>query len=421
LFGGNVADTLGRRGGILVTMPICAMAWLLTAFSHDFASLIIGRVLSGVGVGAVSMLVPIYIAETAPTRLRGALGACNQLAVTFGIFAVYVLGGSVFRVKGDDGDFCQWRYLAFSVLAPVVVLFALAFAIPESPMWHMNRGQMDRAERSLQRLNRVESGRDMIALVQRQAGVDEQPQPSMFSAAMRRKLWDSKRALTIGVVAMLAQQFSGINAIIFYQAPILKDANITWYNLASIITMLLQVLFTGVSCWLMDRAGRKPLLLFSFVGMTIASFFVGLYFFLQTPGEEAKAVWMLLAGTYVYIACFSIGAGPIPWLLMAEIFPSDIRGTACTIATVVNWTSSFTVTLTVKLLKDTLQYEGLFWLYSGVCFLAVLFVHFMVVETKGKSMEEITAVLKGQPRSLLGQPLSPIEQSPLQSPVQTKA
>jgi len=261
----------------------------------------------------------------------------------------------------------------------------------------------------------------MIALVQRQAGVDEQPQPSMFSAAMRRKLWDSKRALTIGVLAMLAQQFSGINAIIFYQAPILKDANITWYNLASIITMLLQVLFTGVSCWLMDRAGRKPLLLFSFVGMTIASFFVGLYFFLQTPGEEAKAVWMLLAGTYVYIACFSIGAGPIPWLLMAEIFPSDIRGTACTIATVVNWTSSFTVTLTVKLLKDALQYEGLFWLYSGVCFLAVLFVHFMVVETKGKSMEEITAVLKGQPRSLLGQPLSPIEQSPLQSPVQTKA
>jgi SP family facilitated glucose transporter-like MFS transporter 8 len=406
MVGGTVADMFGRRGGILVVMPICALAWVVTATGHSLFPLMVGRLLSGVGTGAVSVVVPIYIAETAPTRLRGTLGACNQLAVTIGILVVYMLGGYAFRTA--DGEYCDWRTLAFSFVAPIACLFVFAFLIPETPRWYINRGDVDRARNSLRRLRRVESGQTMLA--SGAAAEEAQQQPSLFSQEMRGKLWDCRRAMRLSIFLCVAQQFSGINAVIFYQTPILKDANISWYETAAVLTMVTQVIMTWVSCILVDRLGRRPLFIMSMTGMAFSAFAVGLYFMLQSPGEPATAVWLLLAGSYCYIASFAIGAGPIPWLMMAELFPNDVRGKACMIATAVNWLCSFIVTCTVKALKDVLEYQGLFWLYAGVCAASAVVASFLVQETKGKSLDEVTMMLQSPTGSapLLGRHLSPI-------------
>jgi SP family facilitated glucose transporter-like MFS transporter 8 len=176
--------------------------------------------------------------------------------------------------------------------------------------------------------------------------------------------------------------------------------------------MAIQVVMTGVSCVLMDRAGRKLLLIISFSGMAVCAFLLGLYFAIQ-PAEGVRDPWLMIVGVFGYVIAFSLGAGPVPWLLMAEIFPADVRGTACTIATVTNWTGSFLVTLTVDPLSKVLTYMGLFWVYSGVCLLGVFYAAFVVVETKGKSLEEITAMLAsgqqvGQTADLLRAPLATI-------------
>merc|ERR1719421_2394852 len=390
ILGGTLADSFGRRGGILVIMPICALAWIVTAYGQSPLPLLAGRLLCGVGTGAVSVVVPIYIAETAPTRLRGTLGACNQLAVTIGIVIVYILGGYTFRT--EDNAFCDWRKLALSVVAPIACLFVFAFLIPETPMWYINKKDVDSAQKSLRRLHRVESGQAMFASGAGPAEV--QQQPSLFSKETRSRLWECRKAMRLGIFLCVAQQFSGINAIIFYQTPILMDANIDWYETAAVITMVLQVIMTVVACILIDMLGRRPLFIMSMTGMACSSFAVGTYFMLQSPGEPAKAVWLLLAGSYMYIASFSIGAGPIPWLMMAEIFPDDVRGKACLIAAAVNWGCSFVVTCTVKVLKGALEYQGLFWLYAGVCAMSAILASFLVQETKGKSLEEVTRMLK---------------------------
>jgi SP family facilitated glucose transporter-like MFS transporter 8 len=396
ILGGTLADAFGRRGGILVIMPICALAWIVTAYGQSLLPLLAGRLLCGVGTGAVSVVVPIYIAETAPTRLRGTLGACNQLAVTIGIVIVYILGGYTFRT--EDNAFCDWRKLALSFVAPIACLFVFAFLIPETPLWYINRKDVDSAQRSLRTLRRVDSGHAMFAS-SAGAASEAQPQSSLFSAETRRKLWESRKAMRLGLFLMIAQQFSGINAIIFYQTPILMDANIDWYETAAVLTMVLQVFMTVVACLLIDKLGRRPLFIMSMAGMACSSFAVGVYFMLQSPGEPAKAVWLLLAGSYMYIASFSIGAGPIPWLMMAEIFPDDVRGKACLIAAAVNWGCSFVVTCTVKVLKGVLEYQGLFWLYAGVCAISAIVASFWVLETKGKSLDEVTKMLKSPTKS----------------------
>jgi SP family facilitated glucose transporter-like MFS transporter 8 len=235
-------------------------------------------------------------------------------------------------------------------------------------------------------------------------------QPSLFSQQMRGKLWECRKAMRLSIFLHLAQQFSGVNAVIFYQTPILKDANISWYETASVITMLLNVLMTWVACILVDKLGRRPLFIMSMTGMSISAFAVGFYFMLQSPGEPAKAVWLLLLGSYSYIASFAIGAGPIPWLMMAELFPDDVRGKACLIASALNWCCSFIVTCTVKALKGVLEYQGLFWLYGGVCAMSTIVATFLVQETKGKSLDEVTMMLQSPTGSapLLRRPLSPI-------------
>jgi SP family facilitated glucose transporter-like MFS transporter 8 len=319
-----------------------------------------------------------------------------------------MLGGYAFRT--EDNEFCDWRKLALSFVAPIACLFVFAFLIPETPRWYINRGDVDSAQRSLRRLRRVESGQAMFANHQSAAPATDAAQPSLFSQEMRGKLWECRRAMRLSIFLCVAQQFSGVNAVIFYQTPILKDANITWYETASVITMVTQVIMTWVACILVDKLGRRPLFIMSMTGMAFSAFAVGLYFMLQSPGEPAKAVWLLLAGSYCYIASFAIGAGPIPWLMMAEIFPNDVRGKACLIASAVNWCCSFIVTCTVKALKGVLEYQGLFWLYAGVCALSAIVASFLVQETKGKSLDEVTLMLQSPTGStpLLRRPLSPI-------------
>jgi SP family facilitated glucose transporter-like MFS transporter 8 len=206
-------------------------------------------------------------------------------------------------------------------------------------------------------------------------------------------LWESREALSIGIAMMFFQQFSGINAVIFFQNSIFMEAGISWYNEAAAVTMVVQVVFTALSVWLMDRAGRKPLLLAAFIGMACSATAIAAFFQLQTAGQLPVATWLVLAGCFGYIASFSIGAGSVPWLLMAEIFPDDVRGSACAIVGQTNWFFSFLITMAVGPVRAALGWRGLFSFYAGVCSASVIYIWRRLPETKGRSFAEITASL----------------------------
>jgi len=392
LVGGRLADKAGRRMTLVLMMPLCILSLVLIGVwgQGSLAALYIGRFLSGSVVGVVSATVPVFIAETSPTALRGALGACNQLAITIGILLAYVLGSFVFRDPKEPDAICQWHNLALSICVPAALLLGFGLCMPETPHWYIQRNQLEQAERSLQRLNRVESGAQMLHLAR------TSPEPVREQALTLgetfARLRQTPRSFRMGLLMMGIQQFSGVNALIFYQITILTDAGIEWANTAGVITMVLQVIITAISVVLMDRAGRRVLLLVSLFGMFCSAFLLGVYFAIQ-DGGPVKASWLCVGCMFAYIAFFGIGLGPIPWLLMAEIYTADVRGLACGLATVANWTGAFLVTVSVSTLRDALTYQGLFWAYAVVIAAGFSYVYVAVPETKGRTLEEVTRLL----------------------------
>jgi len=205
---------------------------------------------------------------------------------------------------------------------------------------------------------------------------------------------------------MVMQQFSGINAAIFFSTEIFKDAGQKNAKLSSVIFGIVQVVATGISCVIMDKAGRRILLLGSSLGMCISSAVLGLFFYLKEHEHHSNDGWLAMVSVMVYITSFSLGMGPIPWLIMPEVLPSEIRAQTGGVATCVNWTGAFIVSMTFDPLRQAIENYGCFWAFSVVCALGFVFVFFTIPETKGRSLEEIQRILqRRQARTSLHQPL----------------
>ena len=409
IVGAKILEKFGRRGALLYFAgPAYALTWAATAVAEEPALLLGARVALGVGVGVASVSVPVYIAETAPPSLRGALGATNQLAVTLGILLVYLVGlllphrtitydcGSEVRAAAGDG----WRTLAWIGSGMGCLLVVVGVALPETPTWLARRGQLDKAERSLALL-RGDKARAALELRELVAKADAEKRGGAaddavsfgdvvkmcLPAALVGETDPAVRApLRLALSVMLIQQFSGINAVIFFSGSILGSAGMTNRDLGGCIIMAIQVAMTGLSCVLMDRAGRRSLLLASLAGMTLAAGLMALYFAVHPPPAIA------LVALVVYIGSFSIGLGAIPWLLMAEILPARARGVASSLATLVNWTCSFVVTETFSDVLAVATPQGTFGLFALVCATGVLYVYAYLPETKGKSLDQIEAL-----------------------------
>eukprot|EP00048_Salpingoeca_helianthica_P015893 m.229221 g.229221 ORF g.229221 m.229221 type:complete len:497 (+) comp17699_c0_seq1:1102-2592(+) len=396
LSGGVIADALGRTWAIRISTLPFILGFLFIYFAESFALLIAGRIACGVGVGIVSLAVPVYIAEIAPSSHRGALGAANQLSITIGIVIVYALG-----------LVCKWRLLALIGAIIPGALLVLSFFLPRTPHWLVSKQRQDEARLSLLRL-RGEAKHVQVDLELQQI-VESQAASSKESASITDLFRGAtRRAMVVGALLMLYQQFSGVNAVFFFNSSIFEDAGVDNASVASLSVGAVQVVFTAISCVLVDRAGRRVLLMFAGIGISSACAILGYYFHMKDHGHDISGVLAVLM-VIAYVIFFSLGLGAVPWLMMSEIFPSRVRGLASSVATLINWSCAFIVTETFDSLKNAITESGVFWFYGAVCIAGASYVLVGVPETKGRSLGQIEAYFEGDtdaiPRDTSGQRL----------------
>ncbi|XP_062158749.1 sugar transporter ERD6-like 6 [Alnus glutinosa] len=377
---GQIAEYIGRKGSLMIAAIPNIIGWLAISFARDVSFLYMGRLLEGFGVGIISYTVPVYIAEIAPQNLRGALGAVNQLAVTIGIMLAYLLG-----------LFVEWRILAVLGILPCTILIPGLFFIPESPRWLAKMGMTEEFETSLQVLRGFDTDISFeVNEIKRSVASTSRRSTIRFAELKQRRYW---LPLMIGIGLLALQQLSGINGVLFYSSTIFQAAGVTSSNVATFGVGAIQVIATGVSTWLMDKAGRRLLLIVSTSGMTISLLIVALSFFLRDFGSDDSTFYsvmsiMAVIGVVAMVVSFSLGVGPIPWLIMSEILPINIKGLAGSVATLGNWFTAWVVTMTANLLLEWSS-AGTFTIYMVLAAFTVAFVAVWVPETKGRTLEEI--------------------------------
>jgi SP family arabinose:H+ symporter-like MFS transporter len=381
LCAGFLSDRFGRKKLLYLCAALYAVSGIFSALPWTFEQFLAARFLSGLGIGASSMICPVYIAEIAPEESRGRLGTLFQLGIVSGIFLTLFLN-KVVQGLGDESwnTAFGWRWMLGLEAVPAIIFWGLLFTVPESPRWLAQNGREDEARAVFTRVDGAEHAeRELNAI--RLAGKQEEGRFSeLFTGAYRRPL-------LIAVLLMAFSQFCGINAIIYYSSRIfasagaMNDAAFT----SSVWVGLVNLLFTGVAIALVDRAGRRPLLLIGTAVQVIALAVVGWLFHTNSGGV------ILLVAIVSFTGAFALALGPIGWLLCSEIFPNKVRGRAMSVASFTVWVSCYVVAQTFPMLNDSPRVGPAltFWIYGAVSLLAFLIVFFMVPETKGRSLEEI--------------------------------
>ena len=337
--------------------------------------------MSGLGIGASSLVCPVFIAEIAPEKWRGRLGSLFQLGIVTGIFITLFIN-KVIQGMGNEAwnTATGWRWMLGMEAVPALVFIALLFAVPESPRWLTQKGHEEEARRILERVGGTQHAERELRAIR--AAMNEEE--GRFAELFRRTYF---RPLLIAMLLMAFSQFCGINAIIYYSTKIFASAGAV-KNAAFASSMwigLVNLLFTFVAIALVDKAGRKPLLLVGTAVQTVALSLVGWMFHIQQNG---LALLICIVG---FIAAFAMSMGPMSWLICSEIFPNKVRGRAMSVATFVIWTSCYIVAQTFPMLNDspTVGPAITFWIYGTVSLFSFGFVWLMVPETKGRTLEEI--------------------------------
>jgi SP family galactose:H+ symporter-like MFS transporter len=353
LAAGRLADTLGRRRTLLLDAAVFAAGTVLAVTAPGFAVLLVARWITGFAVGVASSTVPLYLSEIAPPEARGRLVTMNQLLLTTGVVVAYLVD---FALSGSG----SWRWMFGLALVPAALLALGMSRAPESPTWLERRSA-------------------------------EEPRPRLGLRGLAGS--GARPALIIGVTLAAAQQLAGINAVLAYAPSIMEKTGLSASNsiLYSVALGVVNVAATVVSFRLVDRAGRRPLLLASLAGMTVSLVLLGITF---VAPQGAATSWLSLICLLAYVASFAVGAGPIFWLLVAEIFPARARAQGASLSTAVNWFSGFVVGLGFLTVADALGEEGAFWTFAAVSAATFVFTRRRVPETKGRSFGEIEAELR---------------------------
>ncbi|GAV80452.1 Sugar_tr domain-containing protein [Cephalotus follicularis] len=374
---GHIADFVGRKWALRISTAFCVAGWLAIYFAEGVWALYIGRLATGYGMGVFSYVVPVYVAEIAPKDLRGALTTMNQVMICSGVSVSFIIGTVL-----------SWRALALTGLIPCAILIFGLFFIPESPRWLAKIGREKEFEAALQILNGKDAdiSAEAAEIQEYIETLQKLPKARMLDLFQRRYL----RSVTIGVGLMVFQQFGGINGICFYVSNIFEEAGFS-STIGTITYAILQVVVTALSSTVIDRAGRKPLLLVSATGLVLGCVLTGLSFFLKVHDWAVSAAPILaVTGILLYIGSFSAGMGAVPWVIMSEVFPINIKGVAGSLATLVNWIGAWAVSYTFNYLMTWSSY-GVFLVYGAINVLAIVFIVVLVPETKGRTLEEIQA------------------------------
>ncbi|XP_053680881.1 facilitated trehalose transporter Tret1-2 homolog [Anopheles nili] len=397
-FGSLVAFPLmhkiGRKYTVLIASPLWVASWVLIATANDWRVLFAARMLSGFGAGLSLPAAQVYVSECSDPRIRGVIGSLPALAMSFGILVMYVMG-----------KFFDWRLLAWICCGMACCLFLAVACFPQSPVWLKTRKQYEKAHYSAKWLHLQGFSFDPKAASVAIGSQGKRPScdiPKPFSkeALLRREILIP---LGIGLVLLSIQQLSGIDAVIFFTVEIFRSAGTSMDgHLATIIVGTVQVASNSAALFVVDRAGRKPLLIVSGLIMCMAMASMGAAFHLNSIGNTCFG-FLPVISLIVFMIGFSIGFGSIPFLLMGELFPTAQRSLLSSLAGSFNLAMMFTVIKTYHPLEDLITTSGTFLMYSVLCALGVVFVITCVPETKGRELESIQKLFERRPHASVQQ------------------
>ncbi|XP_059667391.1 D-xylose-proton symporter-like 2 [Cornus florida] len=388
----NIADLLGRRRELFVSAVLYLVGALITAVAPDLVVMVIGRFVFGIGIGLAMHAAPMYIAETAPSQIRGRLISLKEFFIVFGMVVGYTVGSLLVDTVAG------WRYM-YGASSPIAVIMGIGmWWLPESPRWLLlcaiqGKGNMqDLRETAIVCLCRLrgeaigDSAPEQVDEMLTEISYIGEEEEATLGEMFRGKCL---KALIIGAGLVLFQQITGQPSVLYYAASIFQSAGFSAASDAtrvSILLGLLKLIMTGTAVLVVDRLGRRPLLLGGVSGMVVSLFLLGSYYTYLDDVPVVAVVALLL-----YVGCYQLSFGPIGWLMISEIFPLRLRGRGLSIAVLVNFGANALVTFAFSPLKELLGAGILFFIFGGIAVLSLVFIFFIVPETKGLSLEEIEA------------------------------
>ncbi|TNE66611.1 MAG: D-xylose transporter XylE [Alphaproteobacteria bacterium] len=390
---GWVSSALGRKRGMILAAVLFFISALGSAWPEMFIApiggmgdgaitpFIVYRILGGIGVGLASMLSPMYIAEIAPSAVRGRLVAYNQIAIVSGMSIVYFVNWAI-ASQGDSGWLMDmgWRWMFASECLPALAFFAFLFIVPESPRWLVMKDRVAEAQAVLDRFNDPHETRDTMSEIR--ASLKEKSEP-LFSYGVL--------LIVVGILLSVFQQFVGINSLLYYAPFIFQtmgfEGNVSMLN--TVLAGVVNVAFTLVAVATVDKLGRRPLMIIGGLVMAVSMITLGTLFHLHLAG-----IWALVA-ICVYLAGFALSWGPVVWVLLSEIFPNSIRAKAMPIAVAAQWIANWVVSSSFKVidgnsaLNEQFNHGFAYWMYGAFALLAAWFMYRFVPETKGVHLEDM--------------------------------
>lgn len=375
--GGSLADQFGRTKTFLLDAIPLTVGAFLCATATNVQTMIIGRLLAGIGIGISSAIVPLYISEISPTEIRGTLGSINQLFICVGILAALVAGLPL------AGNPLWWRTMfAIGVIPSVLLALGMAFS-PESPRWLVQQKKIVEAEKAIKTLYGEGKVAEVMADLSASGQGSEEQDAGWFDLFSKRYF----KVVSVGAALFLFQQLAGINAVVYYSTSVFRTAGVASDVAASALVGAANVFGTMIASSLMDKQGRKSLLMTSFSGMAVSMLLLSLSFTWKVLAPYSGPLAVI--GTVLYVLSFSLGAGPVPALLLPEIFASRIRAKAVALSLGMHWISNFVIGLYFLSVVTKFGISKVYLGFASICLLAVMYIAGNVVETKGRSLEDI--------------------------------
>lgn len=391
LVSGGLSDRFGRKRLLILAGFLFTGTGILTALAPNFSFFIGNRLLGGVAIGLASNLSPMYIAEISPAAMRGKFVSVNQLTIVIGILAAQFVnwliaepvpaGATAADILASWNGQAGWRWMFGAEAVPAFLFFLLMFLIPESPRWLVKNGRDAEAEKILARVGGTGFAGQALGEIRDTLATGEIRKVrfrSLFGPGLAK-------VLVVGVVLAIYQQWCGINVIFYYAEEIFTAAGygVSGVLFNIVITGTVNLIFTLIAIRLVDRLGRKPLMMAGSAGLAVVFGLIGASYAVHSRGVH------LLALVVVAMALYALSLAPVTWVLLSEIFPNRIRGAAMSVSTVSLWSACFVLTYTFPLLNKGLGPAGTFWIYAGISVFGFIFIRSRVRETKGKTLEEI--------------------------------
>lgn len=372
LFTGVLVDRYGRKPGLLLAAFIFAVSSIGMAYATSFSFFIIMRFAAGIGVGMASMLSPMYIAEVSPAAVRGRNVAINQLTIVIGILVTNLVNYNL-SGYGDDA----WRWMFGLGVIPSSLFFFGVLWLPESPRWLINSGKTDKAKEILQKIGNTDFAEKTIYDI----GVTNK------NTIVIKNVFDKtvRPAVVVGITLAVFQQLCGINVVFNYTSTIFESvgANLDQQLFETISIGVVNLLFTLLAMWQIDKLGRKPLMLVGSLGLSV------IYIVLALLLQHSFSAGLISLFVLLAIGIYASSLAPVTWVLISEIFPNSIRGKATSLAVVCLWGAYFILVFTFPILSQKIGTYGPFYLYACICLAAFFFIKKKVFETKGKTLEQV--------------------------------